>query len=345
MSDTILRTEGLKKYFYTDHSLLQKKNSYIPAVDDVSIEIKEGETLGLVGESGSGKTTLAKLILGLLAPTAGKCEIDGMVGAVFQDPASSLNPRATVYRSLERPLELHGASKAEARDIIMETCEKVNLRKELLDRFPHELSGGQQQRVSVARAIMLKPKLIVLDEPTSALDVSVQAQTLNELLDLQEKFGLAYLFITHNIAVVRYMSDRIAVMYVGKIMEVGSTDEICEDYKHPYTLSLLSSVPPLHPKDRNRKKFLLTGDMPSLDSSQKGCRFASRCRFAQECCFSEEPEMKIISGAAAGAGAGTAAAAGAGAGAAAAAGGGSADSSETSGGHQAACYFAGELEF
>lgn len=323
MSDTILRTEGLKMYFYTDHKIFQKNRSYVPAVDDVSIEIKEGETLGLVGESGSGKTTLAKLILGLLTPTAGKIEIDGTAGAVFQDPASSLNPRATVYRSLERPLELHGATKADAHDIIMETCEKVNLRTELLDRFPHELSGGQQQRVSIARAIMLKPKLLVLDEPTSALDVSVQAQTLNELLDLQEKFGLAYLFITHNIAVVRYMSDRIAVMYGGKIMEVGDTEEICEDYRHPYTLSLLSSVPPLHPKDRNRKKFLLTGDMPSLDSTQKGCRFASRCRFAKDCCFSAEPEMKAICGASAG----------------------NQTGAENSSGHRAACFFAGELEF
>ena len=314
MSDTILRTEGLKKYFYTDHSLFRKNRNYVPAVDDVSIEIKEGETLGLVGESGSGKTTLAKLILGLLTPTAGKFSIEGTAGAVFQDPASSLNPRTTVYRSLERPLELHGANKKDAHDIIMETCEKVNLRTELLERFPHELSGGQQQRVSIARAIMLKPKLLVLDEPTSALDVSVQAQTLNELLDLQEKFGLAYLFITHNIAVVRYMSDRIAVMYGGKIMEIGDTEEICEEYKHPYTLSLLSSVPPLHPKDRDRKKYLLTGDMPSLDSSQKGCRFASRCRFATDRCFSEEPEVKEI------------------------------DDGQNSS-HEAACFFAGSLDF
>lgn len=320
MSDVILRTEGLKKYFYTDRSLFHRKGNYVPAVDDVSIEIKAGETLGLVGESGSGKTTLAKLILGLLDPTSGTFEIDGTACAVFQDPASSLNPRTTVYRSLERPLELHGASKVEAKDIIMETCEKVNLRTELLDRFPHELSGGQQQRVSIARAIMLKPKLLVLDEPTSALDVSVQAQTLNELLDLQEKYGLAYLFITHNIAVVRYMSDRIAVMYGGKIMEVGDTEEICENYKHPYTLSLLSSVPPLHPKDRDRKKFLLTGDMPSLDSTQKGCRFASRCRFAKEQCFNEEPKMRRIDAAAE-------------------------SENKVCDGHCAACFFAGGLEF
>lgn len=309
MSDIVLKADGLKKYFYTERGFKKNKN-YVRAVDDVSLTIHEGETLGLVGESGSGKTTLAKLILGLLEPTAGTIKIEGSAGAVFQDPASSLNPRATVYRSLERPLELHGFNKKDAKDMIMETCERVNLRKELLERFPHELSGGQQQRVSIARAIMLKPKLLVLDEPTSALDVSVQAQTLNELLDLQEKFGLAYLFITHNIAVVRYMSDRVSVMYGGKIMEVGSTSEICDDHKHPYTLSLLSSVPPLHPKDRDRKKFLLTGDMPSLSGDLKGCRFASRCQFAKECCFEKEPEMK-----------------------------------ELGEGHEAACFYAGELDF
>lgn len=309
IGNTILRTTGLKKYFSTERGLKKNKN-FVRAVDDVNIEIKEGETLGLVGESGSGKTTLAKLILGLLEPTAGEIEIEGSVGAVFQDPASSLNPRATVYRSLERPLEIHGYNKSDAKDIINETCEKVNLRKELLDRFPHELSGGQQQRVSIARAIMLKPKLLVLDEPTSALDVSVQAQTLNELLDLQEKFGLSYLFITHNIAVVRYMSDRMSVMYGGKIMEVGSVDEICDMHSHPYTLSLLSSVPPLHPKDRDRKKFLLTGDMPSLSGDLKGCRFASRCKCAKEQCFAEEPAMK-----------------------------------ELGEGHEAACFFAGKLDF
>ena len=293
-ANTILKVRDLKKFFYTEHGLKKDKN-YVHAVDDVSLDIKEGETLGLVGESGSGKTTLAKLILGLIEPTSGTIELEGSAGAVFQDPASSLNPRTTVYRSLERPLELHGYNKSDARDLINETCERVNLRKELLDRFPHELSGGQQQRVSIARAIMLKPKLLVLDEPTSALDVSVQAQTLNELLDLQDKFGLSYLFITHNLAVVRYMSDRIAVMYGGKLMEVGSVDEICEGQDHPYTLSLLSSVPPLHPKDRDRKKFLLTGDIPSLTGELKGCRFASRCRFAKEECFENEPEMKELS--------------------------------------------------
>ncbi len=323
MSEPLLRVEHLKKYFPLRGGL-KKNAAFVRAVDDVSFTIRPGETLGLVGESGSGKTTLAQMILGLLPPTEGTITLDGAdiwdkahraqfhksIGAVFQDPASSLNPRTTVYRSLERPLELNGYSKGDARDLIYETAEKVNLGRELLERFPYELSGGQQQRVSIARAIMLRPKLLVLDEPTSALDVSVQAQTLNELLELQQKFGLAYLFITHNLSVVRYMSDRICVLYGGKIMELGETEAVYDHYVHPYTLSLLSSVPPLHPSQRNRKKYLLTGDMPSLIGELKGCRFASRCPFAQDSCREAEPECKDMGGE-----------------------------------HLAACAFAGELDF
>lgn len=323
MAETLLEVRGLKKYFPLKNGL-RKSSAFVRAVDDVSLDIRTGETLGLVGESGSGKTTLAKMILGLTTPTAGSIALDGMdifdkshkkqvhhaINAVFQDPASSLNPRSTVYRSLERPLTIHGYNAADARELIYETAEKVNLGRELLERFPHELSGGQQQRVSIARAIMLKPKLLVLDEPTSALDVSVQAQTLNELLELQQKFGLTYLFITHNLSVVRYMSDRICVMYGGKVMEMGETEEIYDRYTHPYTLSLLSSVPPLHPSQRDRKKYLLTGDMPSLIGDIKGCRFASRCPFAQEKCQVEEPEFRTLGG-----------------------------------GSQAACHFAGQLDF
>ena len=323
MREPLLKIDHLKKYFPLKGGL-KKSDVFVRAVDDVTLDIYPGETLGLVGESGSGKTTLAKMILGLLAPTEGTITLDGLdihdrarkkeihraVGAVFQDPASSLNPRSTVYRSLERPLELNGYNKSDARDIIYETAEKVNLGRELLDRFPYELSGGQQQRVSIARAIMLKPRLLVLDEPTSALDVSVQAQTLNELLDLQEKFGLTYLFITHNLSVVRYMSDRICVMYGGKLMEVGDTDQVYDRYLHPYTLSLLSSVPPLHPRQRDRKKYLLTGDMPSLIGDVQGCRFASRCPFARDRCREEEPPFRTLED-----------------------------------GRQIACHFAGELEF
>lgn len=317
----LVQIDHLKKYFPLRRN---KKNAVVRAVDDVSLCIYHGETLGLVGESGSGKTTLAKMILGLLPPTESTIYLDGLdvwdkknkkalrssVGAVFQDPASSLNPRASVYRSLERPLEINGYSKEEAKKLIYETAEKINIGFELLERFPHELSGGQQQRVSIARAIMLRPRLLVLDEPTSALDVSVQAQTLNELLKLQEDMGMTYLFITHNLSVVRYMSDRICVMYGGKIMEMGRTADVYSHCTHPYTFGLMSSVPPLHPSQRKRKKYLLSGDMPSLTEETQGCRFASRCKYCTERCKQEEPEMKEV---------GT--------------------------GHYSACHFAGELEF
>lgn len=319
--EVLVQIDHLKKYYPLrkggDHSAVR-------AVDDVSINICKGETLGLVGESGSGKTTLAKMILGILEPTESTIMIDGKdiwskegkkdlyknIGAVFQDPASSLNPRATIYRSLERPLEIQGLSKEEARELIYKTADKINIGRELLVRFPHELSGGQQQRISIARAIMLQPQLIVLDEPTSALDVSVQAQTLNELLKLQEDFNLTYLFITHNLSVVRYMSDRICVMYGGQIMEIGTTASIYENYKHPYTFGLMSSVPPLHPKHRNRRKNLLDGDMPSLVGDGKGCPFASRCKYCKDICKQERPAMKQVGEE-----------------------------------HFAACHFAGEIEF
>lgn len=317
----LVQIEHLKKYFPLRKD---KKHSFVRAVDDVSLNIYRGETLGLVGESGSGKTTLAKMILGLLEPTESTIYLDGLdvwdkknkkalrqsVGAVFQDPASSLNPRASVYRSLERPLQVNGYTKEEAKQLIYETAEKINIGLELLDRFPHELSGGQQQRVSIARAIMLKPKLLVLDEPTSALDVSVQAQTLNELLKLQEELNMTYLFITHNLSVVRYMSDRICVMYGGQIMEMGQTGDVYDHCVHPYTFGLLSSVPPLHPRERSRKKYLLSGDMPSLTEETTGCRFASRCKFCKDLCREQAPEMKRVGE-----------------------------------GHFAACHFAGQLDF
>lgn len=304
-SPVLMKTDHLKKYFPLRRSG-GKGRSFVKAVDDISFELHRGETLGLVGESGSGKTTVAKMILGLLPPTENTIFIDGLdvwdkknarqnrknVGAVFQDPASSLNPRSTIFRSLERPLLLNGCKKEEAARLIRETATKVNLGPELLNRFPYELSGGQQQRVSIARAIMLHPKLLVLDEPTSALDVSVQAQTLNELLKLQQEFGMSYLFITHNLSVVRYMSDRICVMYGGQVMEIGRTADVYGGCVHPYTFGLMSSVPPLHPNQRNRKKYLLSGDMPSLINAPEGCRFCSRCSFQKEICKTQAPPMK-----------------------------------------------------
>ncbi len=319
--EVLVQIDNLKKYF----PLRKGKNQIaVRAVDDVSIKIYKGETLGLVGESGSGKTTLAKMILGILPPTESTVYVDGkdmwnkkqqrelrkQIGAVFQDPAASLNPRATIYRSLERPLEVNGLSKEEAKKLIYETADRINIGHELLNRFPHELSGGQQQRISIARAIMLQPSLIVLDEPTSALDVSVQAQTLNELLKLQETYNMTYLFITHNLSVVRYMSDRICVMYGGQVMEIGSTSDVYDNCKHPYTFGLMSSVPPLHPKERNRKKYLISGEMPSLVGENTGCAFASRCKYCQEICRTQRPDIKQVGDE-----------------------------------HFAACHFAGEIEF
>lgn len=320
---TVVEINDIKKYFPLRGGS-RKNKRFVKAVDGISLEVYEGETLGLVGESGSGKTTLAKMILGLLPPTENTVVIDGKdiwadkkvrgrgkeVNAVFQDPASSLNPRSTIYKTLERPLLINGCSKEEAKERILDTVEKVNLRTELLDRFPGELSGGQQQRVSIARAISLMPRLLVLDEPTSALDVSVQAQTLNELLRLQKELNMTYIFITHNLSVVRYMSDRICVMYGGKIMEIGKTEDIYDNCLHPYTLGLMSSVPPLHPKERDRKKYLLSGDMPSLIDVGEGCRFCSRCSFRKDVCENTQPPLKDMGD-----------------------------------GHCVACHFAGEIDF
>lgn len=320
---TVVEINDIKKYFPLRGGS-RKNKRFVKAVDGISLEVYEGETLGLVGESGSGKTTLAKMILGLLPPTESTVIIDGKdiwadknirgrgkeVSAVFQDPASSLNPRSTIYKTLERPLLINGYSKEEAKARILETAEKVNLREELLDRFPGELSGGQQQRVSIARAISLMPRLLVLDEPTSALDVSVQAQTLNELLRLQKELNMTYIFITHNLSVVRYMSDRICVMYGGKVMEIGKTEDIYDNCLHPYTLGLMSSVPPLHPKERDRKKYLLSGDMPSLIDVGEGCRFCSRCSFRKDVCENTQPPLKDMGD-----------------------------------GHYVACHFAGEIDF
>lgn len=307
MDRLLLKVEDLKKYFPVKKGLFSKPN-YIRAVDGVSLQVERDETLGVVGESGSGKTTLGMMILRLIEPTSGKIYFDGVeitnmkekefkklrkrMGIVFQDPSASLNPRMTVRETLRRPLAVHGIKKREEIEKrILDMLEKVGLGKEHLDRYPHELSGGQQQRVAIARAIMLNPDLVVLDEPTSSLDVSVQSQILNLLLRLQSKFNLTYLFITHDLLVVRHISDRIAVMYLGKIVEIAETDELFKNTMHPYTVALLSAAPIPNPEAKSAKRFIVTGEPPSPINPPRGCKFHPRCPYAREKCRKEEPRL------------------------------------------------------
>ena len=316
----IISVENLTRKFVNVSGLIQRKYTVVSAVDDVSFDIREGETYGLVGESGSGKTTVARMILGLEKPTSGRVMIDGQdvaklrgsglkelrrkVGVVFQDPAASLNPRVTIGSTLLRPLQVHGFSRKEAAFRVEEAMDKVQLDRELLERYPHQLSGGQQQRISVARAIVLGPKFLVLDEPTSALDLSVQAHVLNLLLDLQQRDKLTYLFITHDLDVVKYVSDRIGVMYLGQMMESASVDGLMDHAMHPYTRGLLASAPVANPRLRRKEKFRLTGEIASQVETYQGkkavrrgivgCRLRSRCPFAGEECAQVRPELREL---------------------------------------------------
>ncbi|MGI5838747.1 MAG: ABC transporter ATP-binding protein [bacterium] len=308
--EMLIRVDNLKKHYSFARGLLRKKVSTVRAVDGVSFDIRRGETFGLVGESGSGKTTVARLALRLIEPTANTiyfgdtdifrasgrelAELRRKTGIVFQDPAASLNPRATILDSLRRPLEVHGVPRQERDRLVAAIADRVSLGEELLSRYPHQLSGGQQQRASIARAIILHPEFIVLDEPTSALDVSVQAQILNLLLDLQQEYKLTYLFITHNLSVVRYVSDRIGVMYLGRLMEIAPTDAIYAGPIHPYTIGLLSSAPTLSPRERERRKLILSGEPPSLINPPPGCRLAPRCPFRKGICDKVTPELAEI---------------------------------------------------
>lgn len=301
----MIKLDGLKKYFTINKGMIKKNVTYVKAVDDISLEIQPGEIVGLVGESGSGKTTLARVILSLSKKTDGKIIIDGIdldtassrdmkklreeIAVVFQDPASNLNPRETVESSIMRPMIIHGVPKAEARQKAKEVLEMVKMDRRYLDSYPHQLSGGQLQRIAIARALALNPKIMILDEPTSALDVSVQAQILNLLLDLQEQLGLTYLVITHDLNVIKYISDKIAVMYLGRLVEFGPTSEIAENAKHPYTRGLLDAAPILDPRLRGRKKEIMGGDPGSLIKIGAGCRFAERCRYATEQCKTSMP--------------------------------------------------------
>ena len=306
----MIELNGLKKYFSISKGLLKKDSTKVKAVDDISLTINQGEIVGLVGESGSGKTTLARVILNLTNKTDGKIVINGVdldkasradikqirkdVAVVFQDPASNLNPRQTVESSIMRPMIIHGVPKAEAKQKAKEVLEMVKMDQRYLDSYPHQLSGGQLQRIAIARALALNPKVMILDEPTSALDISVQAQILNLLLDLQEEMGLTYLVITHDLNVIKYISDRIAVMYLGRLVEFGPTEEIADNAKHPYTRGLLNAAPILDPELRDKKKTVMKGDPGSLIKIGPGCRFCDRCEFATEECKTSIPPDTMI---------------------------------------------------
>ncbi|MBQ2062398.1 MAG: ATP-binding cassette domain-containing protein [Oscillospiraceae bacterium] len=299
----------LKQYFNINVGPLRSKP--LKAVDDVSFAIRRGETLGLVGESGCGKTTVGRAILHLYQPTGGEVEFDGRLiksredinelrkkaTMVFQDPYSSLNPRMTVSDIIGEPLDIHRMYKnrKEREERILELMDRVGLNSEHASRYAHEFSGGQRQRIGIARALALQPEFIVCDEPVSALDVSIQAQVINMFVELQEQMGLTYLFIAHDILVVRHISDRIAVMYLGKMVELADADVIYDQPLHPYTRSLMSAVPQPDPKvARANKRIVLSGDIPSPLNAPSGCPFRTRCPHAAPCCAESMPEFKEV---------------------------------------------------
>lgn len=302
---SFLEVKNLKKYFKTPHGMLH-------AVDDVTLSVDEGKTLGVVGESGCGKSTLGRCIAHLLEPTAGQIFFDGRditslppkelkesrreIQMIFQDPFSSLNPRMTVRNTILEPMQIHemfGNDKNVQNEKVMEIMDTVGLAERLADSYPHELDGGRRQRIGIARALALNPRFIVCDEPVSALDVSIQAQILNLMQDLQEQKNLAYMFITHDLSVVRHISDDIAVMYLGKVVESCESKELFKHQYHPYTQALLSAIP-IAKTGRRKERILLKGEITSPIEPKPGCRFASRCIYATEECFSTEPEFSEV---------------------------------------------------
>ena len=301
----IVEVDHLRKYFPVRGGLLRRSVAKVHAVDDVTFALFERETLGLVGESGCGKTTTARVVLNLIPASGGEVRFEGRsifafdrgetkrlrreLQIIFQDPYGSLDPRMPVGEIVAEGLNIHGILDKKGRErAVRDALQAVGLRPEYGRRYPHEFSGGQRQRIGIARALVLRPKVIVCDEPVSALDVSIQSQVLNLLKDLQREFGLTYLFIAHNLAVVRYISDRVAVMYLGKLAELAPAEELYREPRHPYTQALLSAIPQPDPKLR-RRRIVLTGEVPSAVHPPSGCRFHTRCWLAQPICTEQEP--------------------------------------------------------
>jgi oligopeptide/dipeptide ABC transporter ATP-binding protein len=313
----MLKVRGLVKHYDTRRGLFGKMTgnpgTLVQAVSGVDITIQQGKTLGLIGESGCGKSTLGRAILRLHEPTSGAIEFDGVnvinldaeamkemrqkMQIIFQDPYASLNPRKTVRQIIGQPLKIHGkVSDAEVDERVKEMMERVGLKVNHMNRYPHQFSGGQRQRIGIARALILNPKFVVCDEPVSALDVSIQAQIIELLADLKRELGLTYLFISHDISVIGYVSERIAVMYLGKIVEEGDTHTILKSPIHPYTQALLSSVPQVESTGATKDRIRLTGDLPSPVDPPKGCKFHTRCQYASEICKTVEPAYQSIEG-------------------------------------------------
>ena len=313
--EVLVRVEGLKKYFPIIRGIILKRQvGAVKAVDGVSFEVLKGETLGLVGESGCGKSTTGRTILQLYRPTAGDvyfgdvnlAELEGgqlnrmrrRMQMIFQDPYASLDPRMTVGTIVSEPLDIHGVHTGKARqERVQELLDLVGLNPYFISRYPHEFSGGQRQRIGIARALALQPEFIICDEPISALDVSIQAQVVNLLKDLQQRFGLTYLFIAHDLSMVRHISDRMAVMYLGKIVEMADRVELYEHPQHPYAQALVSAVPiPDPPADRKRQEIILEGEVPSPANPPRGCNFNTRCPKVMDICLDSEPEFKDTGG-------------------------------------------------